>query len=391
MSDPDFRQILADADIPTTQEELETAWKDEVTAQESPISNDNTYSPFWRLINAIITKPVLWLIDFMVETVFPNSFVKTASGQFLDLLAWAVNLERKPETAAHGAITFTREDVNSPYTVSAETVIKSPAINGVVYRVIVDADTSFVDGEATLDVPCTAEETGVAYNLATGYYAILEEQIPGISSVTNGANWLTTPGAEEETNDELRDRIRNQFGTASDFHTDAVYRALISEFPGVKTDAIWFEHDAPRGPGTANAFVQFDFDAPVANYLADINKYITDDGHHGHGDDLLVAQMPEQGQVLTASVWHDGDLTAAEITQLEADVDDFIRCAFRENQAYTPTFTYPYARFSFSRLGQELHRKFPTIHSVDFDLTDIVSALWVPVLTTLTINMAVTE
>ena len=391
MSDPDFRKILADADIPTTQAELETAWKDEVEAQESPISNDNNYSPFWRLMTACITEPVLWLVDFMVVTVFPNSYVKTATGHFLDLLAWAVNLTRKPETYAQGVITFTREDVNSPYTVPAETVIQSPAINGVVYELIVDVDTPFEAGEATLDVPCTAAQPGTAYNLATGYYAILKEQIAGISSVTNGDNWLTAPGTEEETSDELRDRIRNQFGTASDFHTDAVYRSLISEFPGVKTDAIWFEHDAPRGPGTANAFVLFDFDAPVANYLADINKYITDDGHHGHGDDLQVYQMPEQGQVLTADVWHDDFLTAEEITQLQSDIDDFIRCSFRENQAYSATFTFPYARFSFSRLGRELHREFPTIHSVDFDLTDVVSGLWVPVLTSLTINMAVTE
>jgi uncharacterized phage protein gp47/JayE len=391
MSDVDYYKILSDNGIPTTQPELETAWKDEVTAQGGKISNDNAYSPFWRVVTALITLPVLWLVKFMADTVLPNSFVKSATGVWLELLAWAVNLTRKAAGFAKGKITFTRADVGAAYTIPAGTVIQTASINGFVYEMITDADTAFAPGQATVDVNCTAAATGDAYNLAVGYYSILKVPIAGITAVTNAEGWLLTPGTETETDNDLRDRVRNQFGTASDFHTDSVYRALISEFPGVAIDAIWFEHDAPRGPGTANAFVLFDFNAPAVQYLADINYHITDQGHHGHGDDLQVYAMPETDHALIVSVWHEPFLTDAQITQLQADVDVFIRAAFRENKAYSPTLTYPYSRFSFSKLGQELHKQFPDIHSVDFDLADIVSALNVPTLSALTINMAVTE
>lgn len=391
MSDVDYYKILSDSGIPTTQTELETAWADEVAAQNSTISNDNAYSPFWRVVTALITKPVLWFISFIAETVLPNSFVKSATGIWLELLAWAVNLTRKPAGAAKGKITFTRSDVNAAYTIPAGTVIQTASINGFIYEMLTDAPTAFSPGQATVAVDCTAAAVGESYNLAVGYYNILKAPIAGITHVSNAAGWLSAPGTDIETDNDLRDRVRNQFGTASDFHTDSVYRALISQFPGVAIDAIWFEHNAPRGPGTANAFVLFDFNAPVDQYLVDINAYITDDGHHGHGDDCQVYAMPETVHALVVSVWHEDFLTAEQITRLQTDVEDFIRAAFRENKAYSPTLTYPYSRFSFSKLGQELHKQFADIHSVDFNQNDIVSALNIPTLSSLTINMAVTE
>lgn len=392
MEQVDFKKIVSDAGIPTTEDALKQEWQDQMDAAGSSISNDNKYSPFWRTITALVTSPTLWLIDFLVDTVLPNAFLKTANLDWaVDLLADAVNLTRKDETKAKGVITFTRDDTGTDVTIEAGTVIQTATLNGNIYKLVTTAQASFTPGSPTLDVAVEAIEAGAAFNLAAGYYSILAEPIANITGVTNGTDWLTEPGADLESNDDLRNRARNQFGTASDFHTDSVYRSLIAEFPGVAVDAIYFEHDAPRGPGTANAFVLFDFAAPVTTYLADINSYITDDGNHGHGDDLQVFQMPEQTISLVATVWHEQGMYAADITALQANITDFINAAFRENSEYSPTLTLPYARFSFSRLGQELHREFAEIHSVDFDLADIVTALWIPRLTSLTVNLQETE
>ena len=391
MADVDFLKTLSDAGIPTTQVELEAKWKEEVVNSDSAISNDDKMSPFWRFTTAVMTKPVLWLVNFIALTLFPNTYVKLAKGSFLELLADAVNLTRKSATKALGVVTFTREDGNVAITIEAGVVIKTTLINGVVFEVITTTATPFVGTNLTLDVSVEAVTAGADHNLAAGYFAVLVEPLAGIVSALNPVGWLSTPGADIEEDEDLRARVRNQFGTASDFHTDSVYKSLIGTFPGVNIDAIWFEHNAPRGPGTANAFVLFDFTATVAQYLNDINAYITDDGHHGHGDDLIAFQMPEQNQILTATIWHEDFLTAAAITKLQLDVTDFINAAFRENQAYSPTLTLPYSRFSFSKLAQELHKQFPNIHSVDFSLADIVSTLWIPRLTSLTVNLSVTE
>ncbi|MNW12353.1 hypothetical protein D3C71_2100240 [compost metagenome] len=71
--------------------------------------------------------------------------------------------------------------------------------------------------------------------------------------------------------------------------------------------------------------------------------------------------------------------------KLFTDVEMFIRTAFREStQAdYQPTLTFPQSRFSFSRLGEELHQQFPELDSLHFDNLDIVSDLNIPRIQTL--------
>jgi hypothetical protein len=66
--------------------------------------------------------------------------------------------------------------------------------------------------------------------------------------------------------------------------------------------------------------------------------------------------------------------------KLKADIELFIRAAFRESSEndYQPTLTHPQSRFSFSRLGEELHQQFPGIDSLAFDNDDIISELTIP-------------
>ena len=387
----DFTQTLKDAGIPTTQEELDVIWKDTVTATGSLISNTDKMSPFWRVVNALITEPVLWLVNFIAVTLIPNAYVKYAEKEFLDLLADAVNLTRKQPTKASGIVRFSRVDLGLAITVPIGTVIQTASINGVIYKLITTDTRSFATGLLTLDVPVIAEAEGSIYNFGTNYYSILPEQIAGVTAVTNPSDWLALPGTDVELDDDLRGRIRNQFGTASDYHTDSVYKAMISTFPGVHIDAIWFEHNAPRGPGTANAFILFDFSATVATLLANINNYITDQGNHGHGDDLIVYQMPEQTKTLTATVYVEKFLSTAQKTAIHDTAVQFINAAFRENTLYKPTLTLPYSRFSFSKLAEEMHLLIPQIHSITFSLPDIVTAKWIPRLTSLTVNVLDTE
>lgn len=376
----DFKQALSDAGIPTTEEGLRQAWESEVTAQGSALSNTSAYSPFWRIVTALVTKPVLWLINFISGTVLPNFFVKTATGAWLDMLAWAVNVERKGATKAKGVLLFTRLAAGGALEVPAGTVVQSAAINGHIYQLVTTAVGQFTDGMMQLEIPVEAVDTGSGYNLAPGYYAILPTPVPGIAQVVNADGWLTSPGDDEEKNDDLRLRVRNQFSAVNQWHTDAVYRALITAFPGVRPDGVYFQHGAPRGPGSANAYVLFDADVPAATYLDQINDHIRDQGNHGHGDDLLVMEMPETLHAIQLDVWPRSTLTAAQRQTLLANIELFVRAAFRESTTtdYQPTQTYPQSRFSFSRLGEELHQQFPGIESLHFANADILSELTIP-------------
>ena len=131
----DFKQALNKSGIPTTEAELKKAWEKLATEQGSTLSNTSAYSPFWRIITALVTKPVLWLLEFLSGTVLPNFFVKTATGSWLDTLAWAVNVERKGATVAAGELLFTRANTGG--------VLEVPVGTRIFHSIIVHHEAEF--------------------------------------------------------------------------------------------------------------------------------------------------------------------------------------------------------------------------------------------------------
>lgn len=384
----DFEEVVKASGMPTTEDEVRTRFNT-VVVDEGMITNTSRMSPFWRLITAIVTAPVIWLKDALVAVVLPGMFVATATGQMLRLLAWAVNVTPKPASAAEGVIRFFKEDVKQAVTVKAGTVVQTERINGKVYALTTVADVTLPSGTASALLAVKATETGGAYNLAPGYYRILPVAVDGISHVASEENWLTVPGADEESDDELRERCRTQFNLVGNYHTDAVYRSMIAGVAGLSIDRIFFEHDAPRGPGTANAYLLLDSGVASDPFIDAVNDYINTQGHHGHGDDMQCFAMPETRHDLSVTVWvkNLSNLEQEQRDSLKTGVTNLIRCAFRENTDYDVKKTWPYSRFSFSQLGREIHKTFPGTDSLEFSLKDITSELSVPRLNALTVEL----
>ncbi|MFV0422236.1 MAG: hypothetical protein ACK5LI_08575, partial [Oleidesulfovibrio sp.] len=117
-----------------------------------------------------------------------------------------------------------------------------------------------------------------------------------------------------------------------------------------------------------------------------INAHVRDAGNHGHGDDMLCFPMPALPVHLTATVHPVPNLQDDKKTALLQAVDGRIRAAFRENSDYSMTRTWPHSRFSLSVLADELHAQLPELASVEFSRADIVSALELPVLASLTVT-----
>ncbi|MBJ9818765.1 MULTISPECIES: baseplate J/gp47 family protein [Citrobacter] len=384
----DFEEVVKASGMPTTEEEVRTRFNT-VVADEGLITNTSRMSPFWRLITAIVTAPVMWLKDALVAVVMPGMFVATATGQMLRLLAWAVNVTPKPASAAEGVIRFFKEDVKQVVTVKAGTVVQTERINGKVYALSTVADVTIPSGTTSSLLAVKATGTGGAYNLAPGYYRILPVAVDGISHVASEENWLTVPGADEESDDELRERCRNQFNLVGNYHTDAVYRSMIAGVAGLSIDRIFFEHDAPRGPGTANAYLLLDSGVASDPFIDAVNDYINTQGHHGHGDDMQCFAMPETRHDLAVTVFvkNLSNIEQEQRDSLKKGVENLVRCAFRENTDYDVKKTWPYSRFSFSQLGREIHKTFPDADSLEFSLKDITSELSVPRLNVLTVEL----
>lgn len=384
----DFEEVLKDSGMPVTEDDVQARFN-AIVAGEGLITNTSRMSPFWRLVTAIVTAPVMWLKDALVAVVLTNMYVATAGGKMLRLLAWAVNVTAKPATAAEGVIRFFKTDAKATTTVKAGTLVQTERINGRVYVLATVADVVIPSGVASALVAVKATGTGGAYNLAPGYYRILPVAVDGISQVASEEDWLTKPGADEESDDELRERCRNQFNLVGNYHTDAVYRSMIAQVAGLSIDRIFFEHEAPRGPGTANSYLLLDTGVASAPFIDTVNDYINTQGHHGHGDDMQCFAMPETRHDLAVSVYVPSvsNMTDDEVNALKSGVENLIRCAFRENADFDVKKTWPYSRFSFSQLGRELHRAFPQTDSIEFSLRDITSGLDVPRLNSLTVSL----
>lgn len=384
MNEPDFKQIVMDAGIPTTEAEMRAEWEADVAA--AGYTNTSEFSPVWKLITALIIRPPLMLVSVMISKVLPQSFLKSASGLMVDVFAWGVELERKLASKARGGITFYRVDASASVTIPIGKQIHSPAINGVSYILRTTATATLEVGQLEINITVEADNKGSHYNLPDGFYSILKQPISGVS-VANRAGWLLAPGADEEEDDDLKDRVRNQFSAVNQWHTDAVYTAIISNFAGIHPRTIFFEGNAPRGPGTANAYILLSTGNPSAGFLADIQTEISTNGNHGHGDDLQVFAMPETFHDINASLYFVDGLTIEQRANITSDVNAFIRAAFRENETYTPTLTQPESRFSFSRLAKELHERFAEIDSISFSNSDITSLMNVPRINNLTVTV----
>ncbi|MBW5829186.1 baseplate J/gp47 family protein [Yersinia kristensenii] len=386
---PDYKAILADQGMPTTETQIHAEFEKIVEA-ENLVTNTSKMSPFWRLIKAIVTAPVMWLINALVNTVMANMFLATASGAFVDLFAWAVNLSRKEASTAEGVIRFTKETASAVITVPTGTVIQTERINGTVYKLETVADVVIPAGVSGALIAVKAATAGSGHNLAPGYFRILPLAIEGIASAVNQDDWLTAPGANTEKDDDLRDRVRNQFNLPGQYHIDAVYRGLIAGIAGLTTDRIFFLHDAPRGPGTANVYLLLDSGIASQPFIDTVNDYVMSQGNHGHGDDVLCLPLPEVTYALTVTLhfFDDSNLDDERRTALLANIRNLIGCAFRENSDYNVQKTWPHSRFSMSRLGEELHDHFTEIESMTFSRGDIVSALSVPRLGVLTLENA---
>ena len=386
----DFMALLAKSGVPTTEEAMEVELKKEVEAAGSLITNDSDVSPFWRLVRAVVITPALWLIRILLAGhVLPASFAATATDSYLDIKAWDVDLTRKPAQKTRGIVNFTKVNPAEATTIPDDVWVTTERINGTIYRVKPVQAVVSPAGEAVARVVCEAEFAGVAWNLAPGYYNLLSKPITGILSARNSEKeWITTQGADAESNDALGLRIKNQFSAVGRYHIDAIYRSMLASVAGIRADHIFFEHDAPRGPGTANAFILLEVGTTPASLIEKLNDYVNNQGNHGHGDDLQVMAMPETEHSLHLELWPVENLAAEQRLALVNEVKMLIQAAFRQSADYPAvTRTWPQSRFSLSQLGRELHQAFPEIKSLHFTELDIVSGLEIPRLAAIEVTL----
>jgi uncharacterized phage protein gp47/JayE len=312
-----------------------------------------------------------------------------ASKMAVDELVDRLDDTRKPAAKAVGSLTFRRDGTTGDLTIPAGTLVESPPIEGVVYRMVTTAAATILEGSTSALVAAKAEQAGAAWNLGDGYYSLLPTPVPGITAVANEAGWLTSPGRDLESDADFRERLRLKWRRQSGWHTADTYRSLISDVAGIDPGDVYFDLSAPRGPGSADAYILTSAGIPSQALVDTADAHINADGNHGLGDDLSVRAMPALPVAIDVTVT--ADATAAERAQLQIGVEDLLRAAFRESAAYPDLpRVAPFERVSRSALAGHIHEAFPLVEAVDWTApaADPQPGLELPVLGTLTVTVA---
>jgi uncharacterized phage protein gp47/JayE len=173
-----------------------------------------------------------------------NSFQERSD---LDRLALRNGITRDPGSVAQGTVTFSITD--DAAVIPAGTIITTPTDadgNAIEFATTEEAVAS--PGDSQLSVEVEAVERGEQGNVAAGRLTGLPSPPPLVSAVTNSA--ATTGGEDEESNAELRERVRTALiGSAEGGTAEGVQSGLIETFSGLDEDNVLIDESASVQPG----------------------------------------------------------------------------------------------------------------------------------------------
>ncbi len=230
MSDPDPLSLIDAAD-------------DQIRARVTEIGEANTglrnrasvgvLRGIWETIALVVRR----LYAAHVAPMYAQADRSRATGAWLRMHAAYLGVPPKPATAAEGAL-----QALSPQTVAIDAGTPI-SVQDSAQRLIVAADTQVNEGAAAV-VPVRAETPGAAGNVAPGSLLTM----PAHPDVTVSAprNWITTPGADAESDDALRRRVDDRWASLGAGQPEAQYRYAAESRPGIARAVVV---RTPRGPG----------------------------------------------------------------------------------------------------------------------------------------------
>ena len=182
--------------------------------------------------------------DYILRQMFPT----TAEGRFLEEHAAQRNITRKAATKSVGSVTFSTEaEEHGEILVPAGTVV---CTTGDMKRFVTDEDGVISASGSTVTVPVTSAEGGSAYNVGARTIGIIVTPVLGIDGVTNSAR--ISGGSDAETDERLRERIKDSFVNISNGTNSAYYCSAAMSVDGVYSASAV---GRGRGVGTVDLYV----------------------------------------------------------------------------------------------------------------------------------------
>lgn len=189
-----------------------------------------------------------------ISDIAAGGYLDLAEGIWLDLLALSqFDLLRNPALFTEGLATLTDAANAGPYTITVGQLFIQDAAG---HRYTNITAGTLPQG-LTLQLTWRAEAAGVDYNVDNGVINQLVTVLPGVT-VNNPdpgtGNWITSVGADVETDALLRQRCRDRWATLGTGGNIAAYRGWAIEGSPTVT-RVTVDAANPGGPGTVFVYL----------------------------------------------------------------------------------------------------------------------------------------
>lgn len=176
-------------------------------------------------------------------------FVDTASGKYLDYIAHQRGIERKQPVKAQGEIQFfISQPVDHNIIIPIGSVVATDDSTPI--RFCTTEEQEILAGNTLVSVYAEAEKAGKSGNVKKGAATVGVSVPAEIETISNPVPF--SGGEDGETDNALRERIRNSFVNKSNGTNRAYYEKLALSVEGIaKASAV----PKSRGTGTVNIYV----------------------------------------------------------------------------------------------------------------------------------------
>ena len=210
----------------------------------------------------------------LVKVVMRQSYVQTATGEWLDLKVREVGITRKPAIKTKVYLTFS---CNAPaaqnITIPAGTICKSQKdSSGKDYRFLTVNEAVLEKGQSSIVVEAEAEQPGNAWNVGQDTITRVVTRVTGINAVTNPEGYMIREGSDPESDEQLRQRAIGTWETLGIGGTREAYRTWALSVPGVIAASVL--DDFPFGPGTVGVVILGENGAPTPELINEVHQYI---------------------------------------------------------------------------------------------------------------------
>lgn len=242
---------------------------------------DLTVGSILRALVEAYCAVAIWL-QAMILQLIAITRASTSNGSDLDSWMADFGVTRSPATIASGLVTFSRFTTTAQAVIPVGSVVQST--DGTQQYTVV-ADTARSNYNAALsgyvipagtqsgDVPVQSVSTGMVANASVGGINTLGQAIPGIDSVTNGADFTNALDAESDY--DLRKRFIAYVLSLSKATNNAVTYAATSIKQGVTCKVVEGENlDGSANDGYFYVVVDDGTGTPTSEFIAQAYKAI---------------------------------------------------------------------------------------------------------------------